>query len=207
MKAIGVYLRVSTLDQSKGIESQERALKDYCNNQGFENIIWYKDKLSGKDTNRPAFQKLQRDIFNGKVDTVICWKLDRLSRSLQDGVNVLCEWLKRDIRIISVTQQLDFSGLTGQLVASVLFALAALERENLRENTKRGIAAARARGAKLGKRPKLFAKNIIPLIEKGHTILEVSERLGKTKQAIYNCLKREGIELSKVKRQANIKTL
>jgi len=198
-KAVAVYLRVSTLDQSKGIQSQERALQEYCQNQGFAKIIWYRDKLSGKNTNRPAFKKLQQDIFSGKVSTVVCWKLDRLSRSLQDGINVLCNWLKKDVRIISVTQQLDFSGVTGQLIASVLFAVAAMERENLRENTKRGIQAAKAKGVKLGKRPKLFAKDIVPLIKQGMSIQQVSDKLGKTKAAIYNCLHREKIDLATIR--------
>ena len=196
-KAVGVYLRVSTFDQENGLRSQEKALRDYCKNQGFTNVLWYRDKLTGAQINRPAFNKLQRDIFSGKVDTVICWKLDRLSRSLQDGINVLCDWLKKKVRVISVTQQLDFSGVTGQLVASVLFAVAAMERENLRENTKRGIAAAKAKGVKLGKRPKLFAKDILPLLEKGLSVSQVSDKLGKSRQAIYDCLKRDGVKLAK----------
>ena len=198
LKNVGVYLRVSTFVQEKGLRSQEKALQDYCKNQGFSNVLWYRDKLTGSQINRPAFNKLQRDIFSGRIDAVVCWKLDRLSRSLQDGINVLCDWLKKKVRVISVTQQLDFSGVTGQLVASVLFAVAAMERENLRENTKRGIAAAKAKGVKLGKRPKLFAKNITPLLESGLSISQVSERLGKTRQAIYNALKREGVEISRI---------
>jgi DNA invertase Pin-like site-specific DNA recombinase len=194
-KQTALYIRVSTLDQTKGLKSQEKALRDYYNNQGFTNVVWYKDELTGSTINRPAFNKLQKDIFNGKIGTVICWKLDRLSRSLQDGINVLCEWLKKDIRIISVTQQLDFSGATGQLIASVLFAVAAMERETLRENTKRGMLAAKARGVKLGKRPKLFAKDIKPLLQKGMSIGEVADKLGKTRQAIYNALKREKYNL------------
>ena len=189
-KAVGVYLRVSTLDQEKGIQSQERALQEYCNNHGFQNVLWYRDKLSGKDTNRPAFNRLQKDVFNGVVNTIVVWKLDRLSRSLQDGINVLCNWLKKEIRVISVTQQLDFEGATGQLIAGVLFAVAAMERENLRENTKRGLATAKAKGVRLGKRPKLFARDIQPLLDSGLSITETAKRLGVTRQAIYNCLKR-----------------
>ena len=194
-KAVGVYLRVSTLDQEKGLRSQEKALKEYCDNQGFSKVIWYRDKLSGKNTNRPAYKKMQKDIFSGKVDTVVCWKLDRLSRSLQDGINILCDWLQRKVRVVSVTQQLDFSGVTGQLVGSVLFAVAAMERENLRENTKRGLAAAKAKGVRLGKRPKLFAKDIVPLLDEGLSVKQVAERLGKSRQAIYNTLKREDISI------------
>jgi len=171
---IAVYCRVSTYDQEKGLRSQEKALKDYCDNHGLSRLIWYKDKITGYTTNRPAFNKLQKAIFNGKVDTVVVWKLDRLSRSLKDGINILSDWLEKDVRVIATAQQLDFSGSVGQLIASVLFAFAAMQRENLRENTKRGLAAAKARGVKLGKRPKLFSKDIVPLLQDGLRIADIS---------------------------------
>lgn len=195
-KKAAVYLRVSTFDkQTKGMDSQERALKEYCSNHRFTNLLWYKDRLSGATTKRPAFVQLQKDIFKGKVDTVIVWKLDRLSRSLQDGVNVLCGWLKKGIRVIAITQQLDFNGAVGQMIASLLFAVAAMERESLRENTKRGIAAARARGAKLGKRPGKWCEEVLPLIEGGMSVAAVAAKLDKSRQAVYNVLEREGIEI------------
>jgi len=146
---------------------------------------------------------MQKTIFDGKVDTVVVWKPDRLSRSLKDGINILTDWLEKDVRIIATSQQLDFSGAVGQMIASVLFAVAAMERENLRENTKRGIAAAKARGVKLGKRPKLFAKDIVPLLQDGFSIARVSKKLGKTRQVIYDALKRENIDLNKLREQVN----
>lgn len=190
MKTTAIYVRVSTFDQEKGILSQEKALKDYMKAQGMENVKWYRDRVSGASLERPAFERLQKDIFNGKAGAVVCWKLDRLSRSLQDGINVLCDWCKRGIRIVAVSQQLDFNGTVGQLIASVLFAVAQMERQNISENTKRGIAAARERGVKLGKRPKLFASEIIPLQKKGMTIAQIAAKLGKSRQAIYDALKR-----------------
>ena len=201
---VAVYLRVSTLDQEKGLQSQEKALRDYLRGHGIDNATWYRDRLSGSTTNRPAFEAMQRDVFTGKVKTVICWKLDRLSRSLRDGIAVLGDWLDKDVRVVAVSQQLDFSGAVGQMVAGVLFAVAQMERDNLRENTKRGLQAAKARGVKLGKRPKLFAKQIVPLIESGLSIGAVSLRLGKSRQAIYRALKRENIELSEVRPTAAV---
>ena len=206
MKKIAVYIRVSTFDQEKGLLSQEKALTDYCNNHGFKNLIWYRDKISGAKTDRPAFNKMQKAIFSGKVDTVVVWKLDRLSRSLKDGINILTDWLEKGVRVIATSQQLDFSGAVGQMIASVLFAVAAMERENLRENTKRGIAAAKARGVKLGKRPKLFANDIVPLLQDGYSIAKVSKKLGKTRQAIYDALKRENIDLNKLRVKVRART-
>jgi len=195
MTKVAIYVRVSTLDQEKGIQSQEQAIKDYLQGHGIRGVRWYRDRLSGKDTKRPAFERLQRDIFNGQVKTVVCWKLDRLSRSLRDGINVLCDWLEKEVRIVSVSQQLDFNGTVGQMIASVLFAVAQMERENLRENTKRGLAAAKAKGVRLGKRPKLFARDIVPLLQQGLGITAVANKLGKSRQAIYDCLRREGVDV------------
>jgi DNA invertase Pin-like site-specific DNA recombinase len=133
----------------------------------------------------------------GNVNTIIVWKLDRISRSMQDGINTLIDWLKHDIHIVSVTQQLDFSGAVGQMVAGVLFAVAQMERENLRENTKRGLAAARARGVKLGKPQRLFAKDILPLLQNGLSQAQVADKLHCTRQAIGFVLKRENVDTSK----------
>ena len=191
---VAVYLRVSTNDQEKGIKSQEMAIENYLNGHSIENATWYRDRMTGSTTDRPGFQKLQTDIFNGHVKTVICWKLDRLSRSLKDGIDVLCDWLKQDVRIVAISQQLDFSGSVGKMIASVLFAVAEMERENLRENTKRGLAAAKAKGIKLGRRRSLTTVQIVPLLKEGLSVAAIAQRLGKTRQGVYNALKREGIK-------------
>ncbi|MBI9019615.1 MAG: recombinase family protein [Phycisphaerae bacterium] len=161
------YLRVSTFEQESGLASQDKALKDYLAGHGITDVKWYRDRVSGSTTDRPALERLQKDIFSGKIKTVVCWKLDRLSRSLKDGINILTDWIEKDVRIVSVAQQLDFSGAAGQMIASVLFAVAAMERENIRENTKRGLAAAKARGVKLGKRARITADKVNELQAKG----------------------------------------
>jgi DNA invertase Pin-like site-specific DNA recombinase len=191
IKATAIYVRVSTFDQDAGLASQEKALRDYCQNHGFTNIKWYRDKMTGSTTDRPGFNQLQADVFKGRIGTVIVWKLDRLSRSLSDGIKILSDWLKdHNIRVIAITQQLDFSGSMGQIIASLLFGLAQMERENLRENTKRGMAAAKAKGIRLGKRPTIFAKDIIAMQQSGMTVSQIAEKLNKSKQAIYKALKR-----------------
>ena len=65
-------------------------------------VQWFTDKETGDNLDRKAFRKLQEAIFNGEVKTVVCWKLDRLSRSLRDGINVLCDWCDRGLRVVSV---------------------------------------------------------------------------------------------------------
>jgi len=195
-KKIAVYCRVSTNDkQEKGLDSQKHSLKQYCkrHNIPIKSCVLYEDRMTGSKLDRPRFNKLQKDIFAGKVDTVIVWKLNRISRSLQDGINVLCNWLKEDVRVISVTEQFDFEGALGQMIASFLFALAQLGREELREGIKRGLTAAKARGVKLGRPHSNLIEKIVPLLKEGHTVAEVAKKLGRTRQGIYDCLRREGV--------------
>lgn len=192
-KAVGIYIRVSTLDkQIKGMQSQEQALLEYCNNHGMTNIKIYMDKMSGGKIDRPQLNKLQQDIFMGKIGTVLCWKLDRLSRSLKDGINLLVDWLDRDVRVIAVSQQFDFSGGVGKLIASVLLGIAEMERINIRENIVRGMKAAKERGVKIGgKEPKIFAEDILKLKEQGLKMTEIAKELGCSRQALYLALERD----------------
>lgn len=194
MTKAAAYIRTSLEQQGQGLDSQERAIREYLANHGME-ATFYRDEMSGGDTNRPAFKRLQADVFKGKADVIIVWKLDRISRSLKDGINILSGWLEKDVRVVAVAQQLDFTGPVGQMVAAVLFALAAMERENIRENTRRGMAAAKLRGSRIGKRPVIFAKDIVPLLET-MSVSATAKQLGRSRQAIYDCLKREGVDVS-----------
>jgi DNA invertase Pin-like site-specific DNA recombinase len=67
-------------------------------------VQWFEDRDSATNMRREAFQQLQAAIFAGTITTVIVWKLDRLARSLKEGVNVLADWCKRGVRVIAITQ-------------------------------------------------------------------------------------------------------
>jgi DNA invertase Pin-like site-specific DNA recombinase len=60
-------------------------------------------QISKYPLRRPAFEELQRAIFDGTVETVVVWKLDRISRRLREGMNLLADWCERDVRVVSVT--------------------------------------------------------------------------------------------------------
>ncbi len=184
MTKVAVYVRVSTYDQEKGIESQKQALREYLEGHGITGATWYVDRVSGATTKRPEFEKMQKAIFNGHVKTIVCWKLDRISRSFRNGVAILTDWIAKDVRVVSVAQQLDFTGPVGQMVAGILFALAEMERENIRENTKRGLCTARSKGKTLGRRPKVLASDVLPLLEKGHSIARIARELQCSRTAV-----------------------
>ena len=115
-------------------------------------MTWFEDKETGKTLKRPAFDKLQKAVFDGEVKTVIVWKLDRISRRLKDGINLLAEWCEAGVRVVSVTQQIDLTGPVGRMVASVMFGLAEIELEYRRERQAAGIRVAKKRGVYQGRK-------------------------------------------------------
>jgi DNA invertase Pin-like site-specific DNA recombinase len=82
---------------------------------------------AGATLRRSGFIRLQEAIFAGTVKMVIVWKLDRIARSMREGINILSGWWECGVRVVSVTQQIDLSGTVGHLVAGVLFAVAEIE--------------------------------------------------------------------------------
>jgi DNA invertase Pin-like site-specific DNA recombinase len=149
---IAAYIRVSTSDQTGA--GQRREITRWLKAHGHapKSVAWFEDKETGQHLDRSGLQALNAAIFNGEVDTVIIWKLDRLARSLRDGINTLCDWVDGGLRVVSVTQQMDLSGTTGKIVASVLLGLSEIELSNIRERQRAGIDAAKLRGAYKGRK-------------------------------------------------------
>ena len=185
-----VYVRVSTVGQNP--ESQRREIGRWLKGNGIEDVRWYTDKSTGDNLKRPAFERLQRDIFDGEIDTIVCWKLDRLSRSLREGLNTLADWCDRGLRVVSVTQQIDFNGAVGKMLAAVLLGIAEMEQETRRERQAVGIAAAKARGVYLGRQPgyrKARPVRACQLRDKGLTGPEIAQALGVSLRTVFRYLR------------------
>ncbi len=185
---VGVYIRVSTVEQN--LDGQRLAIQTWLDGQGLT-AVWYEDKSTGNNLDRAAFTALQQDVFNGKVKTVVVYKLDRLSRSLRDGINVLTDWLDAGIRVVSVTQQLDFSGAAGKLIASVLFAVSEMETETRKERQADGIKAAKAKGVYKGRAKgssTVDSGRVRELKSQGLKVTEIATALGISRQSVYSHL-------------------
>jgi len=199
-KWTAVYVRISTDGQRD--DSQRTALRCYIRAHGITNVHWYRDVVSGKNMDRPAMGALMADVFNGKVVAILVWRLDRIARNLLDGMNLLADLCKRGVRVVSLCEQLDLSGTVGQIISTVLFGLAQMEREAINERVCAGIAARKARGLPTGRRPGThpkwsLAKRKVDVVlakslrAQGATIAEIAARFTCSKAAVYMALAAE----------------
>jgi DNA invertase Pin-like site-specific DNA recombinase len=190
MQKNAVYIRVSTTDQN--VESQQKEIQRWLDGNEIGIAEWYVDRSTGKNLDRPAFERLQRDIFDGQVKTVIVWKLDRLSRSLRDGINVLADWCDRGVRVVATSQMIDFTSGSGKMVASTLLAVAEMENELRKERQAAGIAVAKAKGIYTGRKKgttKGKPSRAKILHEKGLLPDEIAQAMGVSRSTVFRYLK------------------
>ncbi len=191
MSLIACYCRVSTRHQKN--DSQRAEIKRWLKNNGLDmsSVRWFEDKETGATARRFAFEQLQKAIFDGKVKTVVVWKLDRISRRQRDGINVLADWCERDVRVVSVTQQIDLSGAVGRMVASVMFGLAEIEMEYRRERQAAGIRVARKKGVYTGRLKGTTTgkpERARALKVQGLTIAEIANAMAVSKRTVFRYL-------------------
>jgi DNA invertase Pin-like site-specific DNA recombinase len=158
------YARVSTDEQT--LHLQEDALKQ----AGCDRI--FTDTISGATTERPGLAEALDFIRPG--DTIVVWRLDRLGRSLRHLIETITDLEKRGIGFRSLTESIDTTSPGGKLIFHIFGALAEFERDLIRQRTRAGLEAARARGRR-GGRP--FA----PAYRDKHR-LELARRLYEEKQ-------------------------
>src|ERR1700674_1876978 len=150
-----IYTRKSTeegLEQNfNSLDAQREAALAYIQSQRHEG--WkcltqrYDDGgFTGGNMDRPALRRLLADVEAGKIDCVLCYKVDRLSRSLLDFARIIGIFEKHHVAFVSITQQFNSATSMGRLVLNVLLSFAQFEREIISERTRDKIAATRRKG-------------------------------------------------------------
>jgi len=135
------YVRVSSVDQNQA--RQEEALRKY-------NIEkWFKEKVSGKDTNRPQLQEMLEFIREG--DVLYIHDFSRLARSTRDLLDLIDILNSKKAKLVSIKENLDTSTATGKLMVTVISAINEFERANLLERQREGIAIAKREGKYKGR--------------------------------------------------------
>jgi DNA invertase Pin-like site-specific DNA recombinase len=181
MKRVGIYLRVSTGGQTT--ENQRNELEAVATRSGWKVIGFYEDAgvsgAKGRDQ-RPGLDRLLKDATARKVDMIASWSVDRLGRSLQDLVGFLTDLQALGCDLYLHQQALDTSTPSGRAMFQMCGVFAEFERGMIRERINAGLARARLKGKKLGRRrvkPSVEAQ-IRELRAKGDGILKIGRTLG-----------------------------
>ena len=189
---IGVYIRVSSPSQKS--DSQRAEIQRWLEAHGhaLNTVQWFEDKETGATRHRSGLLRLQEAIFAGTVKMVVVWKLDRIARSMREGINILSQWCESGIRVVSITQQIDLSGTVGHLVAGVLFGIAEMELQHVKERQAVGIALAKQRGVYKGRKrgtTKARPQRARELRDKGMKLPEIAQVLNIDKRTVSRYLK------------------
>ncbi len=186
---IGIYARKSVYrDNSDSVQVQVKSCKDYARivypNTDIKFIVYDSDEgFSGKNTNRPSFQKLISDVKSGKLQVVMVYKLDRISRSVKDFSDTYELLQAHDVAFLSVKETFDTSTPIGRTVMYILAAFAQLERENTSERVSDSMMALGAGGKWTGGKLPPGMSSIRKIVgDKEHSFLIVDhQRIGVVK--------------------------
>src|SRR5215471_17641202 len=180
------YIRISKSDGSQSLDLQRDALLA----AGVAPDRIYEDLASGRHDARPGLEACLKALR--PEDTLVVWKLDRLGRNLQHLVTLVETLHQREVALKVVTgqgAQIDTTTANGRLVFGIFAALAEFEAELIRERTRAGLAAARARGRR-GGRPRKMTPAVLGMVraalaDRTTNVTEVAQHLGLNRTTLY----------------------
>ena len=186
-KRVAIYARVSTLDQKP--QMQLRELRAYAKQRRLNLAYELVDYASGAKDQRPELDQLWRHVRARKVDIVLVWKFDRFARSTKQLVIALEEFNHLGVDFISLTEQIDTSAPMGKALFTIISALAELERSDISDRVRSGLANAKAQGKRLGQRP-LDEKTVKEIRRLRHqekkSLRQIAKQLGVARQTVAN---------------------
>ena len=190
-----IYCRVSTADQS--CERQARDLRAFAKRGGYQVVKVFKETGSGTKLDRAERKKILALAQAREIDCVLVTELSRWGRSTIDLLGTLRELESWKVSVIAMSgMTFDISTPHGRMMATFLSGIAEFERDLISERVKSGLAAAKARGRKLGRqtgqRPKSdrLAPKVIALIEEGRSYRWIARDLGISKNTVMDIVKR-----------------
>jgi len=181
MNLIG-YARVSTADQDHALQADALAAAGCART--------FTEKASGSLDSRPELARCLDHLRPG--DTLVVWRLDRLGRSVRHLTDTVTALADRGVGFRSLTEGFDTTTPGGKLIFHVFAGLAEFEREIIRERTTAGLNAARARGRKGGRRPKMTPAKLATARQlydaETHTVTQIGEIIGVSRSTVHRAL-------------------
>jgi DNA invertase Pin-like site-specific DNA recombinase len=178
-----LYARISTLNHGQDPEVQLGEIREFCKRRGFTVAQEYVDKgICGSRERRPALDRLLADCRKRLVDAVVVYRYDRFARSLRQLVNALEEFRALGIDFISIHEGVDTSTPNGRLIFGIFASIAEFERELIRDRVRSGLAAAKAKGKRIGRpRVTVDVPRITSLRRRGRSWAEITRETGVSK--------------------------
>ena len=179
-KRIVTYLRISTEEQT--VDPQRLELQAYCERRGWSVAAEYTDTASGGRSSRKGLDAMMADVRKRRIDTIVVARLDRLGRSLQHLVALIAELDGCGTALVTSEQPIDTSSEnpTGRLVAHILMAMSQFEMSLIKERTRAGLRAARAKGKTLGRPRKIdsYSSRVAELWGQGLSKRAIAKMVG-----------------------------
>jgi DNA invertase Pin-like site-specific DNA recombinase len=185
------YIRVSRSDQNPQLQTDES--EQMIHRRGWTLGETFVDQgHSGSKEHRPALDRMMSEARKRSFDILLVWRADRLFRSLKHMVNCLGELSALGIEFVSVTEPFDTTTPQGRLLFHILASMAEFERGLLIERTLAGMAAARRRGAKIGRpRKQVDMKELRRLHREGMSIRKIASKMNLGSATVHDLLKRD----------------
>jgi DNA invertase Pin-like site-specific DNA recombinase len=185
IRNVGIYLRVSTSDQTT--RNQRRELKEVAERNGWNVVKYFEDAgISGSKgrEQRPGYDAMLKAIARREIDMVAAWSVDRLGRSLKNLIDFLSDLKAKRCDLFLHQQGLDTSTPSGEAMFGMLGIFAQFERAMIQERVKAGLQRAKAEGKKLGRREGSRGKKVLRLEAKARELLAKGTGIGKVAREI-----------------------
>jgi DNA invertase Pin-like site-specific DNA recombinase len=174
-KKVFLYGRVSTDQQSGGLESQIRALKEYCAMNKITDYELFTDEgISGTKSSRPALDRMMAAFRKGECSCLVVYSFSRFARSVTHLLQGLEELKKHQTGFVSLTERIETESPIGKAVFVIIGAIAQLERDLICERVKNGLANARAKGKLIGRKKLRDSDLIRKLLKSGMSYRAIS---------------------------------
>lgn len=177
------YARVSTSQQS--LDNQIRTLKD----AGVKANRVFTDKASGSSVDRPGLELLRMKVEEG--DVIMVKKLDRLGRDTADMIQLIKEFDAQGVAVRFIDDGICTDGEMGQMVVTILSAVAQAERRRILERTNEGREEAKLKGIRFGRRRTIDRSRVIELYHKGTGATDIARQLSIARSTVYKILEEE----------------
>lgn len=178
---IALYSRVSTSEQSEhgySIHEQEQVLiKEVVKNYpAYDYEIYTDSGISGKNIEgRPAMKRLLKDVKDNKVEMVLSWKLNRISRSMRDVFNIIHEFKEHGVGYKSISENIDTTNASGEVLVTMFGLIGSIERQTLISNVKFAMNAKARKGEAITGRVLGFRLSLNPLTQKNDLVIDENE--------------------------------